>query len=687
MTTTLNPVAVTSADLLRAIDAGAWATRSELAESVGRKPNNISRDLGVLEAAGLISIDPDVAALRRIALTETGKAQLAAIGRAEHGGERRKSRGRAPLNAFVPNPANRQVTDHSVQVMADTIEAVGDVLERIKATPADATGVRMLLDGETRWRAVGLLTEQGRLPEALAEGIPFEEREATDAEQILIRIVTASARTDLSPLDDARQLLALQEATGWSAREIAKKTGRSPADSDTGVRDVQVKIKVAREAAPFFLAQYALDGSWDRLRDSVTQPKPRLPPEQELSAALAAHGTAALGAPPADPAADPDGDAKPSVEPGARHDRCAEEWVLVPPWKEEPAHALNVKHDRLAIRLFSHPEGRWFASLDTALYNHGGGMGESYTAGLYNPPHSSRIEALKAARKRALERHPNMPAAFRDWLDQQLGPFYVNGVDRLNASNAGEARRALGWDKRHANSGAGKSADPSDVELKPSTQRLLDGFKAAPGPAPEPAPVPPSAAHDLTARAVRMDEAARSGTLTVLLAALSEIIEAADSHLSGLRRNLEQAGQDLTEFEEDTSPLREAMTQALDAVDGLGLGEGDGVDPVEPFSRRLTPDAPFVPVRKSITPEHITCLEDGRRFAGGLRRHLLTRHNLTPEQYREKWGLPADYPMVAPNHAKRQYDALRDAALRSAARPARGGSGGSEGPTTAGQQK
>jgi predicted transcriptional regulator len=59
---------------------------------------------------------------------------------------------------------------------------------------------------------------------------------------------------------------------------------------------------------------------------------------------------------------------------------------------------------------------------------------------------------------------------------------------------------------------------------------------------------------------------------------------------------------------------------------------------------------PAVPVKKSINPEFIVCLEDGKKFKS-LKRHLRTQYNMTPEQYREKWGLPYDYPMVAPNYA------------------------------------
>jgi predicted transcriptional regulator len=60
---------------------------------------------------------------------------------------------------------------------------------------------------------------------------------------------------------------------------------------------------------------------------------------------------------------------------------------------------------------------------------------------------------------------------------------------------------------------------------------------------------------------------------------------------------------------------------------------------------------PAVPVKRSITPDYLVCLEDGKKFKS-LKRHLRSQYNMTPEQYREKWGLPPDYPMVAPNYAR-----------------------------------
>ena len=62
------------------------------------------------------------------------------------------------------------------------------------------------------------------------------------------------------------------------------------------------------------------------------------------------------------------------------------------------------------------------------------------------------------------------------------------------------------------------------------------------------------------------------------------------------------------------------------------------------------PLKPAVSVKKSVTPEYLVCLEDGKKFKS-LKRHLRTQYNMTPEQYRDKWSLGADYPMVAPNYA------------------------------------
>jgi predicted transcriptional regulator len=74
------------------------------------------------------------------------------------------------------------------------------------------------------------------------------------------------------------------------------------------------------------------------------------------------------------------------------------------------------------------------------------------------------------------------------------------------------------------------------------------------------------------------------------------------------------------------------------------------------------PQEPSVPVRKSVTPDHIFCLEDGKKFKS-LKRHLRTDHNLTPQQYRAKWNLKPDYPMVAPNYAEARSNLAKNMGL------------------------
>jgi predicted transcriptional regulator len=83
------------------------------------------------------------------------------------------------------------------------------------------------------------------------------------------------------------------------------------------------------------------------------------------------------------------------------------------------------------------------------------------------------------------------------------------------------------------------------------------------------------------------------------------------------------------------------------------------------------PQEPAVPIRKSISPDYLICLEDGRKFKS-LKRHLRTKYDMSPEEYRAKWGLPKDYPMVAPNYAKARSDLAKQMGLGQGGRkPAR----------------
>jgi predicted transcriptional regulator len=95
----------------------------------------------------------------------------------------------------------------------------------------------------------------------------------------------------------------------------------------------------------------------------------------------------------------------------------------------------------------------------------------------------------------------------------------------------------------------------------------------------------------------------------------------------------------------------------IQAVHSALKGVSSAAEPVE-----VAPKEPAVPIKRSVTPEFLVCLEDGRKFKS-LKRHLRTKYNMSPEDYRAKWGLPKDYPMVAPNYAKARSDLAKQMGL------------------------
>ena len=104
------------------------------------------------------------------------------------------------------------------------------------------------------------------------------------------------------------------------------------------------------------------------------------------------------------------------------------------------------------------------------------------------------------------------------------------------------------------------------------------------------------------------------------------------------------------------------LAEVINAVYGsLRSLEGQSAEsPPEPLK-------PAVPIRKSVTADFLVCLEDGKKLKM-LKRHLKTAYNMTPETYRERWGLPADYPMVAPNYARQRSRLAKEIGLGTRAR-------------------
>jgi predicted transcriptional regulator len=132
------------------------------------------------------------------------------------------------------------------------------------------------------------------------------------------------------------------------------------------------------------------------------------------------------------------------------------------------------------------------------------------------------------------------------------------------------------------------------------------------------------------------------------MATLSQVARTArESKMAGERTIIELAAEIAAAFVSNNS-VRPADLPALigDIHGALQRFSSGAVAVAEP--EKLTP---AVPIKKSVGDDYVVCLEDGRKFKS-LKRHLRTAYNLTPQQYRAKWGLPSDYPMVAPAYAK-----------------------------------
>ncbi len=101
------------------------------------------------------------------------------------------------------------------------------------------------------------------------------------------------------------------------------------------------------------------------------------------------------------------------------------------------------------------------------------------------------------------------------------------------------------------------------------------------------------------------------------------------------------------------SQISEVIGAVHKSLSGLQAGAGE---------TRAEPAKPAVPIRRSVTPDYIVCLEDGKKLKM-LKRHIRTTYNLTPDEYRAKWGLASDYPMVAPNYAKQRSELAKKIGL------------------------
>ncbi len=267
--TALNLLAVQNAALLRELQKEGpdrAANVSELARRLDRDESNLRKSLKALDGARLVFAGT-------LRLSGDGIEQLAAIDRAEGDGDRR----RWPIDRIRPNPANRPVDPDTIPGMADSIAARG-LLQPLVLSPPDDRGIRMLWVGERRWRGLLMLADQHRTPADLIDGAPFEERQATAAEALAITLTENVERQNLTPLEEAFLLRDLADAWGEDGRpltatDLADRLGRA-----RQLRQIQIKLKIAREATPEAVDAYRRDGSWDALVASVQSARAEAPP-------------------------------------------------------------------------------------------------------------------------------------------------------------------------------------------------------------------------------------------------------------------------------------------------------------------------------------------------------------------------------------------------------------------------
>ena len=299
----LSPAALSGEAILRALAARdqfePFASQTEIAQVTGRAPKNIGRDLAQLQAAGLLLSGPSFVNWSHLAVSDDGHAAIAALDKAA-------GQGTAPdgdaLVYVAPaqlddNPLNpRKVYDQTkLEGMADTFEADRRYPDApLTVSPVQANGRRFIFAGHRRKRAA-LITEARfaaraeTLPHGLERGLPCIERDASPAEALFIAVVENIQRENLTPWEEAQGYAALAEATGWSAREVARRTGRAPKldqGDEEGVRDVQEKIKVAKTAPRDLIdAHEAGLLTWEQFRGALRTGRmpapdaPMFPPE------------------------------------------------------------------------------------------------------------------------------------------------------------------------------------------------------------------------------------------------------------------------------------------------------------------------------------------------------------------------------------------------------------------------
>lgn len=437
----------TYTDLLREL-RDAPADVAELADRTQRVRSNLRRDVPKLRDAGVVEVAGD-----RLTLTAKGLRWVQGVDVAEGAAVAGDAGERPcwPIERIRPNPANRPVDPETIPGMADSIAERG-LLQPLVLSPPDDRGIRTLWVGERRWRGLLMLADQHRTPPDLVGGAPFEEREATPAEALAITLTENVERQQLTPLEEAFLLRDLADAWGEGGKpldgtRLAERLGRS-----RQLRQIQIKLKIAREASPEAVEAYRRDGSWDALVDSVQrgrEAKPAAVPEQKAWSAYL--WDLEHTQPPA--AADlRHGEAQ---RPGCA-DLISAGTVVRTSYGSGPYRVVSVDpHEVYGVRtwslsLRSIAEGKPLSGAADAWIN------EVVVEWEGDQPRFRKLFRANDDEIFVVERPDGTEAPAAD--DDQLT---VNGVRFPNLARANEARRAAGLLPRPANHGVRSPATPA----------------------------------------------------------------------------------------------------------------------------------------------------------------------------------------------------------------------------------
>lgn len=436
---TLTPLALENADVLRRLtDPDARAlTFIAFAAAVGRDPSNLRKTLNRLADQGMAARDetaacgwsPDPVALDALArLDGTADTVLTAPADAA-------APARWPHAALAPDPLQPR-KDFDPDKLADLARAIagaGDVMTPLWVLPPDASGARTIKAGERRWRAVGLLMA-GQVPDcvlppaldpATGGGLPIREVAASPADTAWLALIENGAREALNPIEDGEALLALSTDRGWSARQTAHQLGRvgkttgQPGAGADGVKQVQERIKVAREATPENKARFLTDPdfTWKDLLATVQVAKPSFHP----------------------------------LEPEVTYDIEAMDWSL---------KGLSAN-----IQLARDPDGGWRHGYHYQVHSGGGGASPGYTDG-GAPGAATRADAFALASvtlrqgAHGLTSPGDLPRGVRliQWLDA-LGDGTADPADV-------PARKPTTWDAEAARIARGEGGASGPAKAK-----------------------------------------------------------------------------------------------------------------------------------------------------------------------------------------------------------------------------